>query len=108
MNGFWGITASKGTALVFDFPLTAALPRSQDDANNDPQWSREQIIAAKFCFAGLDIGQTEVDIMDRTTQAIFEILEKSWSTQNCTLVDMKVQRKPARLDGSRVTERRSC
>lgn len=63
----------------------------KDDANNDPQWSREQIIAAKFCFAGLDIGQTEVDIMDRTTQAIFEILEKSWSTQNCTLVDMKVE-----------------
>lgn len=66
---------------------------SQDDANNDPQWSEEQLIAANFCFAGLVIGQTEVDIMSHATQAIFEILEKSWLPQNCTLVDMKVQMK---------------
>ncbi|XP_021563165.1 multifunctional protein ADE2 [Carlito syrichta] len=63
----------------------------KDDANNDPQWSEEQLIAAKFCFAGLDIGQTEVDIMSHATQAIFEILEKSWLPQNCTLVDMKIE-----------------
>ncbi|XP_072631243.1 capping protein-inhibiting regulator of actin dynamics isoform X6 [Canis lupus baileyi] len=63
----------------------------KDDANNDPQWSEEQLIAAKFCFAGLVIGQTEVDIMSHATQAIFEILEKSWLPQNCTLVDMKIE-----------------
>ncbi|XP_019408466.1 PREDICTED: uncharacterized protein LOC109322078 isoform X2 [Crocodylus porosus] len=63
----------------------------KDDANNDPQWSEEQLIEAKFCFAGLTIGQTEVDIMARSTQAIFEILEKSWQPQNCTLVDLKVE-----------------
>lgn len=63
----------------------------KDDANNDPQWSEEQLIAAKFCFAGLVIGQTEVDIMSHATQAIFEILEKSWLPQDCTLVDMKVE-----------------
>ncbi|XP_075854013.1 bifunctional phosphoribosylaminoimidazole carboxylase/phosphoribosylaminoimidazole succinocarboxamide synthetase [Microcebus murinus] len=63
----------------------------KDDANNDPQWSEEQLIAAKFCFAGLVIGQTEVDIMSHATQAIFEMLEKSWLTQNCTLVDMKIE-----------------
>lgn len=62
----------------------------KDDANNDPQWSEEQLIAAKFCFAGLVIGQTEVDIMSHATQAIFEILEKSWLPQNCMLVDMKI------------------
>ncbi|KAI1238317.1 hypothetical protein IHE44_0013039 [Lamprotornis superbus] len=62
-----------------------------DDANNDPQWSEEQIIEAKFCFAGLTIGQTEVDIMSRSTQAIFEILEKAWQPQNCTLVDLKIE-----------------
>lgn len=28
--------------------------------------------------------------MNRSTVAIFEILEKAWATQNCTLVDMKV------------------
>ncbi|XP_044935730.1 bifunctional phosphoribosylaminoimidazole carboxylase/phosphoribosylaminoimidazole succinocarboxamide synthetase isoform X3 [Mustela nigripes] len=63
----------------------------KDDANNDPQWSEEQLIAAKFCFAGLVIGQTEVDIMSHATQAIFEILEKAWLPQNCTLVDMKIE-----------------
>ncbi|XP_061848551.1 bifunctional phosphoribosylaminoimidazole carboxylase/phosphoribosylaminoimidazole succinocarboxamide synthetase isoform X2 [Colius striatus] len=63
----------------------------KDDANNDPQWSEEQIIEAKFCFAGLTIGQTEVDIMSRSTQAVFEILEKSWQPQNCTLVDLKIE-----------------
>ncbi|XP_030347161.1 multifunctional protein ADE2 isoform X2 [Strigops habroptila] len=63
----------------------------KDDAANDPQWSEEQIIEAKFCFAGLTIGQTEVDIMARSTQAIFEILEKSWQPQNCTLVDLKIE-----------------
>lgn len=62
----------------------------QDDANNDPQWSEEQLLEAKFCLAGLTIGQCEVDIMNRSTVAIFEILEKAWATQNCTLVDMKV------------------
>lgn len=70
---------------------SASILYSQDDANNDPQWSEEQLIAAKFCFAGLVIGQTEVDIMSHATQAIFEILEKSWLPQDCTLVDMKVQ-----------------
>uniref|UniRef100_A0A3Q0TCK0 PurE domain-containing protein n=1 Tax=Amphilophus citrinellus TaxID=61819 RepID=A0A3Q0TCK0_AMPCI len=55
----------------------------KDDANNDPQWSEEQLLEAKFCLAGLTIGQCEVDIMNRSTVAIFEILEKAWATQNC-------------------------
>lgn len=63
----------------------------KDDANNDPQWSEEQVLAAKFSLAGLSIGQCEVDIMNRSTVAIFEILEKAWATQNCTLVDMKIE-----------------
>ncbi|XP_020499423.1 multifunctional protein ADE2 isoform X1 [Labrus bergylta] len=63
----------------------------KDDANNDPQWSEEQLLEAKFCLAGLSIGQCEVDIMNRSTVAIFEILEKAWATQNCTLVDMKIE-----------------
>lgn len=63
----------------------------KDDANNDPQWSEEQLLATKFCLAGLNIGQCEVDIMNRSTVAIFEILEKAWATQNCTLVDMKIE-----------------
>uniref|UniRef100_A0A668A2K3 PurE domain-containing protein n=1 Tax=Myripristis murdjan TaxID=586833 RepID=A0A668A2K3_9TELE len=63
----------------------------KDDANNDPQWSEEQLLEAKFSLAGLSIGQCEVDIMNRSTVAIFEILEKAWATQNCTLVDMKIE-----------------
>ena len=63
----------------------------KDDASNDPQWSEEQLIAAELCFAGLVIGQTEVNIMSHATQAIFEILEKSWLPQDCTLVDMKIE-----------------
>ncbi|KAM4739272.1 bifunctional phosphoribosylaminoimidazole carboxylase/phosphoribosylaminoimidazole succinocarboxamide synthetase isoform 1-T1 [Anableps anableps] len=63
----------------------------KDDANNDPQWSEEQLLTAKFSLAGLSIGQCEVDIMNRSTVAIFEILEKAWATQNCTLVDMKIE-----------------
>nr|XP_042134185.1 LOW QUALITY PROTEIN: multifunctional protein ADE2-like [Peromyscus maniculatus bairdii] len=63
----------------------------KDDANNDPQWSEEQLIAAKFCFAELVIDQTEVDIMSHAAQAIFEILEKCWLPQNCTLVHMNIE-----------------
>ncbi|KAI3369009.1 hypothetical protein L3Q82_025981 [Scortum barcoo] len=63
----------------------------KDDANNDPQWSEEQLLEAKFSLAGLTIGQCEVDIMNRSTVAIFEILERAWATQNCTLVDMKIE-----------------
>ncbi|XP_037554261.1 multifunctional protein ADE2 isoform X2 [Nematolebias whitei] len=63
----------------------------KDDANNDPQWSEEQLLAANFSLAGVTIGRCEVDIMNRSTVAIFEILEKAWATQNCTLVDMKIE-----------------
>ncbi|XP_069600749.1 bifunctional phosphoribosylaminoimidazole carboxylase/phosphoribosylaminoimidazole succinocarboxamide synthetase-like [Ranitomeya imitator] len=55
------------------------------------QWSEEQLIAAKLNCAGLVIGQAEVDIMSHSTAAIFEIVEKTWSTQDCTLVDMKIE-----------------
>lgn len=63
----------------------------KDDANNDPQWSEEQILAANFNLAGVTIGKCEVDIMSRSTVAIFELLEKAWATQDCTLVDMKIE-----------------
>ncbi|XP_068071481.1 bifunctional phosphoribosylaminoimidazole carboxylase/phosphoribosylaminoimidazole succinocarboxamide synthetase isoform X1 [Danio rerio] len=63
----------------------------KDDANNDPQWSEEQLLAAGFDLAGLTIGRCEVDIMSKSTVAIFEVLEKAWATQDCTLVDMKIE-----------------
>ncbi|XP_051951299.1 multifunctional protein ADE2 [Xyrauchen texanus] len=63
----------------------------KDDANNDPQWSEEQLLTAGFELAGLTIGRCEVDIMSKSTVAIFEVLEKAWATQDCTLVDMKIE-----------------
>ncbi|XP_029563488.1 bifunctional phosphoribosylaminoimidazole carboxylase/phosphoribosylaminoimidazole succinocarboxamide synthetase isoform X1 [Salmo trutta] len=63
----------------------------KDDANNDPQWSEEQLLETKFSLAGLNVGRCEVDIMNRSTVAIFEVLERAWATQNCTLVDMKIE-----------------
>ncbi|XP_065226903.1 bifunctional phosphoribosylaminoimidazole carboxylase/phosphoribosylaminoimidazole succinocarboxamide synthetase isoform X2 [Planococcus citri] len=63
----------------------------KDDANDDPQWSDEQMISAKFTLNGLQIDRSEIDIMRRTTQTVFEILEKYWATQDCVLVDMKIE-----------------
>lgn len=63
----------------------------KDDANDDPQWSDEQILNAKFEFNGLKIGKTEVNLMKRMTDLIFRVLEKSWKTLDCALVDMKIE-----------------
>ncbi|KAL0275477.1 UNVERIFIED_CONTAM: hypothetical protein PYX00_003313 [Menopon gallinae] len=63
----------------------------KDDANHDPQWTEEQIVSANFVINGLKIGQDEVDIMRRTTIAVFEILEKAWATRDCALIDMKIE-----------------
>lgn len=63
----------------------------KDDANDDPQWSEEQIVAAKFKVNSTVIGQDEVDIMRQTTILVFEILERAWMTRNCALIDMKIE-----------------
>lgn len=63
----------------------------KDDANHDPQWSHEQILEAGLKHGGITIREREVEIMSSTAVAVFEILEKAWSTLDCTLVDMKVE-----------------
>jgi len=63
----------------------------KDDANHDPQWSEEQLLSAKLEVGGLVIGADEVDFMNRTTVAVFEILEKAWASIDCALIDMKIE-----------------
>lgn len=63
----------------------------KDDANHDPQWSEEQIISANFTLNGVKIGKDEVNIMQRMTLAVFEVLERAWATRDCALIDMKIE-----------------
>lgn len=63
----------------------------KDDANHDPQWSEDQIIAAGMTLAGITITAVELDVISKTTIAVFEILERAWATQDCTLIDMKIE-----------------
>ncbi|XP_015108658.1 multifunctional protein ADE2 [Diachasma alloeum] len=63
----------------------------KDDANHDPQWSAQQIVSANFKLNGVTIGQDEYDIMNRTTLAVFEVLERAWATRDCALIDMKIE-----------------
>ena len=63
----------------------------QDDANHDPQWCEEQILAAEMKPAGRLIGPDELRILSRTTVWIFEILERAWTSLDCSLIDMKIE-----------------
>jgi len=63
----------------------------KDDANHDPQWSKEQIISAKFTLNGRVIGPVEVDLMESASILIFEVLEKAWAYKGCALIDMKIE-----------------
>lgn len=63
----------------------------KDDANHDPQWSREQLLMAELTVGGVKIGADEYNILAQTTVTIFEILERSWASLDCSLIDMKVE-----------------
>ncbi|XP_057313506.1 multifunctional protein ADE2-like [Hydractinia symbiolongicarpus] len=63
----------------------------KDDANHDPQWSREQILSAKLSGSGVIIGEHELNEITEVALACFQILEKAWASRNCVLVDMKVE-----------------
>ena len=39
----------------------------------------------------MKIGQHELDIISKTTVGVFEIVERAWSTQDCSLIDMKIE-----------------
>lgn len=40
---------------------------------------------------GITIGKDEVDFMNRTTVAVFEVLERAWASIDCALIDMKIE-----------------
>jgi phosphoribosylaminoimidazole carboxylase/phosphoribosylaminoimidazole-succinocarboxamide synthase len=65
----------------------------KDDANDDPQWSEEEILAKKFeyCNGKRVVGMHEVAMMKRWTSTVFRILEKAWRLHGCVLVDMKIE-----------------
>ena len=63
----------------------------QDDAQNDPMYSDEQILASNFVVGGRSIGQAELDVMKTISAAVFEILEKVWASLDCVLVDSKIE-----------------
>ncbi|PBC25639.1 bifunctional phosphoribosylaminoimidazole carboxylase/phosphoribosylaminoimidazole succinocarboxamide synthetase [Apis cerana] len=63
----------------------------KDDINHDPQWSEEQIISANFKLNELIIGKDEFDIMQHTALTVFEILERTWASRDCALIDMKIE-----------------
>ncbi|KAI1714340.1 SAICAR synthetase domain-containing protein [Ditylenchus destructor] len=82
-----------GVEEGYVFPTPKIETFFKDDANDDPQWSEEQILANKFVYCGgkRRIGRSEVDIMKRWTSAIFRLLERAWMVHGCVLVDMKIE-----------------
>ncbi|XP_043207430.1 multifunctional protein ADE2-like [Amphibalanus amphitrite] len=63
----------------------------KDDAQGDPQWSEEQVLAAEFTCAGVRIGPDELRLMHKTTLAVFTVLEKLWASLGVALIDMKIE-----------------
>ena len=63
----------------------------KDDANNDPQWSYEQVISAHLKCGDRVLKPEDVDVLTRTTRVIFEVLELAWGSLDCQLVDMKIE-----------------
>ena len=82
---------NKGVKEGFRFSPPLLETFFKDDANHDPQWSREQCLEAGLSFGDVKLGRSELDHMGESAMAIFEILEKAWASRNCALVDMKIE-----------------
>ncbi|XP_068134703.1 bifunctional phosphoribosylaminoimidazole carboxylase/phosphoribosylaminoimidazole succinocarboxamide synthetase-like [Hyperolius riggenbachi] len=53
--------------------------------------SVEQLVVGRITCAGLVVGQSEIDIMNRSIVAMLEILEKACLAKNIVLVNLKVK-----------------
>lgn len=65
----------------------------KDDANDDPQWTDEQIVSNGLVVDQLKIGREEIALMKKMTKLVFRALEKGWALSNSALIDMKVGRR---------------
>ncbi|CAG0880378.1 unnamed protein product [Cyprideis torosa] len=63
----------------------------KDDANNDPEWSIEEVGSGALTVEGTTITPEMVDEMLLLTRTVFEVLEKAWKSLDCQLIDMKIE-----------------
>lgn len=63
----------------------------KDDANHDPQVSYEEILLMGIQCGKQVVKETHLQIMTEIAVTTFEILERAWAQQDCSLVDMKVE-----------------
>ncbi|XP_073439686.1 multifunctional protein ADE2-like [Dendrobates tinctorius] len=63
----------------------------KDDILEDVVCSKEDLLASEMTCAGHTIGQSEIDIINHSMVAMFEILEKACLASDFVLVNMKVQ-----------------
>jgi len=63
----------------------------KDDENHDPQWSREALEEAKLKIGNHEFTSDLIDVVERMSVVIFEILERIWKTKDVSLIDMKLE-----------------
>lgn len=63
----------------------------KDDAANDPEWSKAQVLSIPLPEFDGPLTESRYNTMASATVAVFEMLERAWAAQRCTLVDMKIE-----------------
>ncbi|EDQ85161.1 uncharacterized protein MONBRDRAFT_34384 [Monosiga brevicollis MX1] len=79
---------------AYRFPTPCLEFFYKDDANHDPQVTKEQLLSNPLLLdeaKQLRLTPKYVEQMELWTRAVFETLERAWAVQGCTLVDMKIE-----------------
>lgn len=63
----------------------------KDDANHDPFWSEETLVAARLQLGHVTIEERHVRRMLALTRLVFELLERAWASVSHVLVDLKIE-----------------